>query len=187
MNFTQRIDDELSLSLVQPSLAEEIYALVDRNREYLMPWMPWVKSTESAEQIHSWIKDSLNSFAEGKSMACAICLDNTIVGIIGYNEIDQSLGKAKIGYWVSSEHQSRGIVTRACQHLIDHAFGELKLQKIEIAAAKENERSRAICERLGMTLEGIITNSERVEDNIYDHAVYGLSPQRTKNGKINPA
>lgn len=174
MNFTHKIDEELSLSLVQPSLAEEIYALVDRNREHLSPWMPWVKSTESVEQVHSWIKDSLKSFAEGTGMACAICLQDTIVGVIGYNEIDQSLCKAKIGYWISSEHQNRGIMTRACKHLIDHAFAELKLQKIEIAAARENERSRAVCEKLGMTLEGIITNSEKVGDDIFDHAVYGL-------------
>lgn len=57
---------------------------------------------------------------------------------------------------------------------IDHSFAELTLQKIAIAAARDNERSRAVCERLGMTLEGVITNSEKVEGNVYDHAVYGL-------------
>lgn len=174
MDFTHTIDEELSLSLVQPCLAEKIYALVDRNREHLSPWLPWVKTTESVEQTHSWIKDSLKSFAEGNGMACAICLKGTIVGVIGFNEINQSLRRAKIGYWIASEYQNRGIITRACKHLIDHAFNELHVQKIEIAAAKENERSRAVCERLGMTLEGIITNAEKVEDRVYDHAVYAL-------------
>lgn len=174
MEFTHEIDEELTLSLVQPCIAEEIFALVDKNRDHLAPWMPWVKSTESVKQIHSWIKDSLSSFAEGKGLTSAICLKGRIVGVISYNEINHSLRKLTIGYWLSSEHQSKGIITRACKHLIEHAFADLNIDKIEIAVAKENLRSRAVCERLGMTLEGIVTNSEKVEGKIFDHAIYGL-------------
>ena len=174
MHFRHKIDNELTLVLVQPVLAEEIYTLVDNNREHLSQWMPWVESTKGVEQIQAWIKQSLTSFAEGTGITCAILLDNTIVGVIGYNEIDHALKRAKIGYWVSSEHQGKGIITRTCQHLIDHAFNDLNLEKVEIAAATENTRSRAVCERLGMELEGIITNYEKVGNQIYDHAVYAL-------------
>ena len=174
MNFCHKVDEQLTLAIVQPCLAEEIYALVDSNREHLAQWMPWIESTKGVEQISNWIKQSLMSFSEGTGITCAILLNNTVVGIIGYNKIDKSLKKVKIGYWVSSEHQGKGIITRACRHLIGHAFNELAVNKVEITVATENIKSRAVCERLGMELEGIISNSERVGDQIYDHAVYSL-------------
>ncbi|POF57850.1 RimJ/RimL family protein N-acetyltransferase, partial [Vibrio vulnificus] len=41
-------------------------------------------------------------------------------------------------------------------------------------AAKENTASRAVAERLGMSLEGIISRNEKVQDRVLDHAVYAL-------------
>jgi len=55
------------------------------------------------------------------------------------------------------------------------AFIELSMSKVEISAAVENQASRSVCERLGFTLEGIITRAENLNGRIVDHAVYGLS------------
>ncbi|HIF9169539.1 TPA: GNAT family N-acetyltransferase, partial [Photobacterium damselae] len=41
--------------------------------------------------------------------------------------------------------------------------------------AIENKASRKVCERLGLTLEGIITRAENINGRVVDHAVYGLS------------
>ena len=48
------------------------------------------------------------------------------------------------------------------------------MEKVQIAAADGNAKSRAVCERLGMKLEGIITNRERIGDRILNHAIYGI-------------
>jgi ribosomal-protein-serine acetyltransferase len=48
------------------------------------------------------------------------------------------------------------------------------MQKVQMSVAVENTRSRAVCERLGMVLEGIITNEEKIGERILDHAIYGL-------------
>jgi ribosomal-protein-serine acetyltransferase len=58
--------------------------------------------------------------------------------------------------------------------LIDIAFNEHMLEKVQLAAAKDNLASRAVAERCGMTLEGILTNREKVGDRILDHAIYGI-------------
>jgi ribosomal-protein-serine acetyltransferase len=70
--------------------------------------------------------------------------------------------------------QGHGIITRVCKKLIEIAFNELNIHKIEISAATENFASRAVCERLGMELEGIISNAENLNGRIVDHAIYGL-------------
>lgn len=48
------------------------------------------------------------------------------------------------------------------------------MEKVEISAAVENAASRAVCERLGCELEGIITRNENLNGRIVDHAIYGL-------------
>ena len=55
------------------------------------------------------------------------------------------------------------------------AFIELDMQKVEISAAVENQSSRKVCERLGFSLEGVITCSENLNGRVVDHAIYGLS------------
>ena len=85
------------------------------------------------------------------------------------------LKKVEMGYWVSEEYQGLGIITRSATTLIDMAFTDLGMLKVQISAAIENKASRKVCERLGLTLEGIITRAENINGRVVDHAVYGLS------------
>ncbi|MFW1332146.1 GNAT family N-acetyltransferase, partial [Vibrio parahaemolyticus] len=73
------------------------------------------------------------------------------------------------------EHQGKGLVSKSVSKLIEMAFTELDMQKVEISAAVENQPSRKVCERLGFSLEGIITCSENLNGRVVDHAIYGLS------------
>ena len=43
-----------------------------------------------------------------------------------------------------------------------------------VNAAVDNGPSRAVCERLGFTLEGIIRRAEKLPQGVVDHASYGL-------------
>ena len=101
------------------------------------------------------------------------------MGTAGFNYINTSLKKAEIGYWLSEQAQGSGIMTRACKTLIDMAFTELDLDKIEVPVAIGNTASRAVCERLGMHVEGTITNAENLNGRIVDHIYYALTRPTT--------
>ena len=70
--------------------------------------------------------------------------------------------------------QRRGIITKVCKHLINIAFNDLVMDKVQLTAAEYNLPSRAVAQGLGMALEGIVTNAENLNGHIVDHAVYGL-------------
>jgi len=178
--FRLAVDDELNLVFLEESLASTLFELIDANRAYLGKWLPWVRNTNSVADIQVFIKRSIEGFSEGRELVCAIEYQNSIAGIVSYNRINPELKKVEIGYWLSERMQGQGLMSRCCQRLIDKAFYQMGMDKVEIRVASENLPSRKLCERLGMTLEGIISNSEKLEQGIVDHAVYGLSSHRPR-------
>ena len=65
-------------------------------------------------------------------------------------------------------------MTASCHAVVYHTFNTLKLNRIAIQCATENTRSRAIPERLGFKLEGIVREAEWLYDHYVDHALYSL-------------
>lgn len=172
--FKLEVDKEINLVFLQNSLAAELYALVDSNREYLGQWMPWVKGTTSVTDIESFIESSVVGFSKGKTLVCVIYYKGKLGGVISYNKISKALKKVELGYWISPHLQGIGIINRSCKKLIDYAFDELHMEKVEIRVATKNLPSRNVCEKLGCSLEGEVTNSENLNGSIVNHAVYAI-------------
>lgn len=174
MMFTIQIDDDLELALVEPSFASQYLNIITNDREHLRQWLPWVDFCHDKKAFSDFIQKSLLDYAQGTSLTCAIILQGKLVGNISFNSINQSLEKVEIGYWLSSQHQGKGIMRRAVTKFIELAFTHYGMTKVEISAAEENQRSRHVCECLGFKLEGVIRQAERVNGHLLNHAVYGL-------------
>lgn len=172
--FTMEVDDEIKLALVQLSFAPRYWNIVEHQKDSLSQWLAWPIHADSADFFAKFITQSLRDYADGKSMTCAIVYQNQIVGNASFNSINHQLKKVEIGYWLGEEYRGKGIVSRIVDALIRYAFTELDMQKVQISAAVENQASRRVCERAGLTLEGIITNAENLNGRIVDHAVYGI-------------
>jgi ribosomal-protein-serine acetyltransferase len=162
------------LALLEERHAEETFRLVDRNREHLEPWLPWINGTRTVEGPMEFIRSSLAQYAKGESLVAGIFVEGKLAGVISYVRIDPSNRSALIGYWIGKEHQGKGLVTRACAALIDHGFGELGLNRIVIRAATDNLRSQAVPQRLGFVREGVERQSEWVNDRFVDLVVFSL-------------
>jgi ribosomal-protein-serine acetyltransferase len=167
------LSDDLELRLLEEDDAEELHALVEANRDHLAGWMPWA-ADQDFPRTANFLRVVAEKHARGDGLEGAIVLGGRIVGCAGFPVIDPVAGAAIIGYWVAEEQEGRGLVTRAVRALIDHAFGELGLHRVEIRAATDNVRSRAIPERLGFTQEGVLREAELVNGRYQDLAVYGL-------------
>lgn len=172
--FTLKVDNEIELALVQPSFSGQYLEIVNEQRDYLAQWLAWPPHADSEAFFQRFISQSLHDYADGKSLVCAMIYRSELVGNISFNAINLSLKKVELGYWLSSKAQGNGIVTRSVGKLIDYAFNELGMEKVQLCAATENTASRNVAERLGFSLEGIITRNENLNGRVVDHAVYGL-------------
>ncbi|HEX8561243.1 MAG TPA: GNAT family protein [Pyrinomonadaceae bacterium] len=172
--FSRRIDEELELRPVDERYAEELAALVRRDLAHLSPWMPWASARYSVEDAREFIRRQARQYAEDQGFATLIFFRGRAAGSIGYNNIDWANRKTDIGYWLGAGYQGRGLMTRSCRALVGHAFGELRLNRVEIYCAVENLRSRAIPERLGFTQEGTHRQAEWVHDHFKDLVSYSM-------------
>jgi ribosomal-protein-serine acetyltransferase len=175
------VADGCHLRLLEESDAEELYRLVDANRDHLAEWMPWAAG-QTLEGTANFISAARRRHAERNGFEMALVLDERMIGAAGFAGIDWVARGTIIGYWLAEEHQGRGLMTRAVRALVDHAFGELELHRVEIQAAEGNLRSRGIPERLGFTQEGIRREAESVGGRYLDLVVYGLLATDSEHG-----
>jgi ribosomal-protein-serine acetyltransferase len=169
---------ELSKGVLLRPLAEadvdELYALVGANRAYLAPWMPWAEG-QTIEGTAEFIRKSIKQEADGDGFQVAMIVDGAIAGVLGHHGIDRENRSSTIGYWLAEDQQGKGLMTAAVRRLVSHAFDELRLNRVAIAAATNNPRSRAIAERLGFRQEGVLREAERFGDDDYrDLVLYSM-------------
>ncbi|MCC9309674.1 GNAT family N-acetyltransferase [Kitasatospora sp. RB6PN24] len=76
-----------------------------------------------------------------------------------------------------AEFEGRGLIRRAAELLIEHAFGPLGLRRVGLRTVVDNVRSRALAERLGFVRESVLPQGAVLADGPRDLVVYGLSPE----------
>jgi ribosomal-protein-serine acetyltransferase len=172
--FIHRLDDRRLLRPVEEGDAEELYERAAADREMLAEWMPWAADA-TVESIREFARASRRRLADNEGFQTVIVEDGRIVGCVGFAALSWIDRSCEIGYWLAREAQGRGTVTLAARALTDHAVRVYELNRVVIRAGVGNVRSRAVAERLGFTLEGVLRQAERFGDGRYvDLAVYSM-------------
>lgn len=170
--FSHQISGDIYLKLLELNDATDLFAITDGSRNYLREWLPWVDGTKSVDDSKSFIEMTMNQYASNNGFQAGIWFCNQLVGCIGFHAMDWANRKTSIGYWLAEDFQGHGIMTQATQALVDIAITEYKLNRVEISAAVENQKSRAIPERLGFEEEGCLHQNEWLYDHFVDHILY---------------
>lgn len=172
--FIHKVDEDLSMRMLNAGNAEELFQITDRSRTYLREWLPWLDQTKTVDDSLQFIMNSFQVYAERKGMTTGVFFKGKLAGVAGFNKFDWSNRIGYIGYWLDIEHQGYGIMTRVVRVLTDYAFEEYDLNRVDIRAAYDNKKSQAIPIRLGYKKEGILRQAEWLYDHYVDHVVYGM-------------
>lgn len=169
-----KIDDRIQLQLIDHRYTGKLFELVDSNREYLRRWHPWVDHVLSVDDAGKMVSAWERQNANNRGFCAAILSEDELCGTICHLNVDWPNRWTALSYWLDEAHQGKGIMTTCCRAMIAHSFEKWNLNRITIECATQNLRSRAIPERLGFKLEGIVRGIERLHDGYVDHAIYGL-------------
>ena len=155
--------------------AVELSRLVDRNREHLRQWLQWVDNSRTTQDSRTFLREVQKVYRDTRTVTAGIWRRERLSGMVGLNEVNWVDRSTKFGYWLDARLQGQGIMTRACEVLAEHVFEDLELNRIEIEAAVENLKSRAIPERLGFQLDGVRREAQFLNGRYVDIAVYGMT------------
>jgi ribosomal-protein-serine acetyltransferase len=170
----QTVNEETELRLLDLRHSAELFNLFEANREHLRQWHPWVDLMRSAAIVEKTIMAWQQQYANRQGYHAGIWFKEQFCGMISYLNVDCSNRWTSLFYWLDSAHQGQGIMTACCRAMVAHGFESWKFNRITIECATQNARSRAIPERLGFKLEGIVRGIEWLHGQYVDHAMYGL-------------
>ncbi|WP_247730296.1 GNAT family N-acetyltransferase [Halovivax limisalsi] len=78
--------------------------------------------------------------------------DHPVAGAVNLFDVDRVSGT--LSYWLFDAYRGRGYASEAVSLLVDVAFADLGLHRIEAEVFAENDDSRRLLERLGFVHEG---------------------------------
>ena len=167
------IAPDLYLRQAAVSDAPALYYLINRHRTYLREWLPFIDYSKSAADTKAYLRmvtDSKNISED----VYVIMFEESVGGIIGFKGIDYINRKLEIGYWLSGDLQGKGIMQRSCRALVQYAFSEMQMNRVQIKVGVGNSKSSRIPQKLGFKLEGVQRDGEYLNGRFHDLEIYSM-------------
>jgi ribosomal-protein-serine acetyltransferase len=172
--FSCPIRDGFELKLMEERHAPTIFETVDRERQHLREWLPWVDATHTLDDTIAFIRATLEQFSQNNGFAAGLWHGGRLAGTVGLHRIDWMNQRVELGYWLAREFEGRGIMTDACRAVTTHCVGDLGLNRVEIRCAVGNVKSAAIPKRLGYTLDATLPEAHFVNGRFHDLLIFGM-------------
>lgn len=168
------------VSLRLPALSDyhEWATLRGESRAFLEPWEPrWASDELERAAWRHRVRRYREEHAGGTAIAFLI-FENArgrLVGGITVGNIRYGVSQsAQIGYWMGQRHAGNGYMQDAISVVVSHAFGAMRLHRIEAACIPGNGRSIHVLEKAGFTREGLLRSYLRINGVWQDHYIYAL-------------
>ena len=158
-----------SLRLQRHTLAEAplMFSYVQRDRDRLRRFLPWVDETKTVADERAFIELSRERWRAAESFDFSIYRqsDSTYIGNVGVHTVAWAHSRCELGYWILGEYEGQGYMCEAVACLESACFA-IGFNRVEIRCSSANARSANIPKRLGYHLDGIL-REDMVEDGEY--------------------
>jgi [ribosomal protein S5]-alanine N-acetyltransferase len=112
----------------------------------------------------------------GSQYAFGIFVDGTFAGELNLNNIVRgAMQSATIGYWIDRARAGRSLMSESIVVLMQFAFEELNLHRLEICIIPRNSNSRRVVEKLHLREEGIAERFLEINGAWEDHVRFGFT------------
>jgi [ribosomal protein S5]-alanine N-acetyltransferase len=167
---------DVTVRIVRPDDAVVLSRLETDNREYMLSGGP-LRSEEyiSVEGQQDLIAQQLEGHRAGACVPFVIEADGEQVGRITLVGILRgALQSGSVGYWVAEPMAGRGIASRALGLVIEHAFTDLGLHRIQAETTLTNHASAHILTKAGFEQFGLARDYLRIGGRWLDHRMFQL-------------
>jgi ribosomal-protein-alanine N-acetyltransferase len=163
------------VTVARPLTADDEAAFVALAAESYEFHRNWIKLPTESEAF----KRYLAKFDREDAFFFVICdaYSNSIVGFVSLTGIEgEPYHRGRLGYGVFEQYARMGYISSGLRQVIDVAFGNLKIHRLEADIQPENLPSKRLVEKMGFTREGVSRGFIRINGEWKDHERWALTP-----------
>lgn len=166
---------------IKPLVKEDIASLLAlevNNREFFKAFAGtrnefFYTYEGQAERVHRFLESS-----EQDTSYCFLIFlkdTDTVIGEVILSEVVRgNLQSGWIGYFLDQEYNGKGYMSEAVKAIVQHAFSELGLHRIEAGVMPHNISSIKVLLKAGFTQEGIARKNVKIDGVWQDHITLAI-------------
>lgn len=144
-----------------------INAMID-SKDYHAPWT-------TAPTTEEQYKDYLLKYRSDNNKSFLILYNDNIAGVVNLNEIVYGAFKsAYLGYYGVKQFASSGIMQQGMRLVIEHAFSNMGLHRLEANIQPNNIKSINLVKKLGFSKEGFSPRYLYINNQWCDHERWAI-------------
>ncbi len=176
---------ELRLHLCSSEDVDELGAYWQRNRGHLSPTQPLRLDTFwTVEGQRERVAGTSPDVAAGRLYPFLVREDGRLVAEIGLSDVTRgAFHSCHLGYSVDAGRLRCGIATAAVRAVVDIAFADLALHRLQAATMVDNRASQGVLRRCDFERIGVATGYLAIAGAWRDHVLW----QRVHRGMAPPA
>lgn len=169
------VNDRAMLRLMHVNDIESLFTIVEGNKEI---WKYLIAKMDSYQDMEQYVQVAIKGFEGETDLPFAIVdqKTNEIVGSTRLYSISNDNKTVELGQtWYHPSVHRTSINTECKYMLLQYAFEELHMLRVQIKTDLRNEKAQSAIERLGAVKEGVLRNERQLPNGyVRDAVVYSI-------------
>ena len=165
---------DFNIKLLAPEHAQNLLDYYIRNKKHLEPFEPLRDNSFYTYEVQKNIlSDSYRQFLNVTAVDLGIFKDDYLIGKLKLSNIVYGIFKSGIlGYSIDKDEQGKGYMKEAVNLVVNYAFEDLDLHRVEASALVDNEPSKHVLIGCGFKELGINKKYLYINGGWKDHITY---------------
>ncbi len=142
----------------------------------VVEYVPWGPNTE--QDTHDFLARTMTAAMADPRLEYVFAVelrdDPGMLGTVGLYVPPNDQDQAMLGYAYGRDAWGRGIATEAARCMVAMGFDVLGLRRIWASCDPENQGSRRVLEKTGLTVEGLLRGDLVVRGEVRDNLIWGI-------------
>ncbi len=150
----------------------------EQSRDFLAPWEPtWPYDALTRRAFRRRVRAYHQEIRQGSGFSFLIVRnsDGALLGGVTLSNLRRGVAQAaSLGYWIGEPHARQGYMSDAIALVLDYAFEQLGMHRIEAACLPHNDASKSLLLKMGFSQEGYARQYLRINGSWQDHLLFAI-------------
>lgn len=169
------VNERAMLRLMDANDVEKLFAIVEGNKEI---WTYLIAKMDNYQDMEQYVETAVKCYKKGTDLPFVVIdqKTNEVVGSTRLYNISKENKTVELGQtWYHPSVQRTSMNTECKYMLLQYAFEELQMLRVQIKTDLRNEKAQRAIERLGAVKEGVLRNERKLPSGyVRDAVVYSI-------------